>query len=176
MPPTLSQAALVHTPCPEVQGPGAQQQQSHKHTLVQASKSHKPCVGFLVKSYQTLVRAGAVQPVPRMTPATQPPSVLVTTAVWKCRHQICHCSPSAPQKCWWSFAMATAMGMATPTAGRATWQAQPCLLAQVLTAKPGFRGIQAPPLQVPQCPWILKNRYQYSCHVSLQVYCGTGLP
>lgn len=168
LPPTLSQAAQVHTPFPEVQGPGAQQQ-SHKHTLVQASKAHKPCVEFLVKSYQTLVRAGAAQPVPRMIPATQPPSVLVTTAVWKCRHQICHCSLSAPQKCWWSFAVATAMGRATP-------QAQPCLLAQVLTTKSRFRGTQAPPLHVPQCPWVLKNRYQYSCHVSLQVYCGAGLP
>ena len=68
-PPPPARLRRVHTRCPAVQGPGSQQQQqSHKHSPVRASfpRARKLCIEFLVKSYQTQVKAGVAQPAPRM--------------------------------------------------------------------------------------------------------------
>lgn len=72
--------------CAEVQGPGSWQQQSHKHAPVRASfPAHKDHMEFLVKSYQTGVRAGAVQPAPRRTARAEG----VSTATLTFGHHSC---------------------------------------------------------------------------------------
>lgn len=119
LPTTHREAPRVHTPHPEVQGFWSQQQPSHKHIHLQASfpRVCKHCMEF----FGELPSSGDS---------------------WSCTA----CSKDDGQSCGrhHSCTDLVLLPLCTSQVLAVLLQAQPCLLAQVLTTNPRFRGTSVP--------------------------------